>query len=329
MNRKIRWGIIGAGRIAEKFASDLKAVEQAILVAVASTSLERATEFAQRHNAEFAYGSYEEIFQTPDLDIVYIATPHTSHFENTILCLENKLAVLCEKPFAMNLKQVQKMIETAQRNDTFLMEAMWTRFLPAIKKTFELIDEGRIGKIHSIHADFGFAAPFLPEKRLFNQDLGGGTLLDIGIYPAVLSLMFLGYPAEIQAVTSIGQTNVDETTSFVFKYKSGATAVLSSTIMAKTATEAYIYGDLGSIYLHPRFMETKKITLREDGKEPVDFEFERETSGYNYEAEEATCCLLEGKKESDLFPLSMSVKLISLLDEVRQKAGIIYPKFDL
>ncbi|MFN3851064.1 MAG: Gfo/Idh/MocA family protein [Spirosomataceae bacterium] len=328
MNRKIRWGIIGAGRIAEKFASDLKAVEQAILVAVTSTSLERATEFAQRHNAEFAYGSYEEIFQTTDLDIVYIATPHTSHFENTILCLENKVAVLCEKPFAMNLKQVQKMIETAQRNDTFLMEAMWTRFLPAIKKTFELIDKGRIGNIHSIHADFGFAAPFLPEKRLFNQDLGGGALLDIGIYPAVLSLMFLGYPAEIQAVTSIGQTNVDETTSFVFKYESGATAVLSSTIMAKTATEAYIYGDLGSIYLHPRFMETKKITLREDGKEPIDFEFERETSGYNYEAEEATRCLLEGKKESDLFPLSMSVKLISLLDEVRQKAGIIYPKFD-
>jgi predicted dehydrogenase len=236
---------------------------------------------------------------------------------------------LCEKPFAMNLNQVQEMVETAKENNVFLMEAIWTRFMPSILKTIEIIKAGRIGNIKNIQADFGFQAPNSTErKRLFEKELGGGALLDIGIYPAFISLLLLGYPVDSQAVTVFGETGVDETTSFIFSYKS-ATATLSCTIAAETNTEALIYGDKGSICLHKRFHECKKITLKEGENEPVEFVFERETFGYNYEIEEVNKCLREGKKESDLMPLSMSISLIKLLDEIREKAGIVYPEFDL
>jgi predicted dehydrogenase len=325
--KPIRWGIIGMGKIAEKFATDLLTVPNSQLVAVASTSLERATTFAQTYSASHAFGSHEEIFQA-DLDVIYVATAHTSHYEKTLLCLRNKVAVLCEKPFAMNLQQVQEMVETAKENNVFLMEAMWTRFMPSILKTLELIKENRIGNIKTIHADFGFLAPFLPNRRLLNKQLGGGALLDIGIYPTFISLLLLGYPIDIQGVTQFGATDIDETTSFVFNYKE-ATAILNCTIAARTNSEAWIYGDNGCIQIHSRFHEAKKITLFEGENEPVDFVFERETFGYNYEIEEVNKCLRESKKESDLMPLSMSLDLIKLLDEVRNKTGIVYPEFDL
>ncbi|CAH0996805.1 scyllo-inositol 2-dehydrogenase (NADP(+)) IolU [Emticicia aquatica] len=329
MKKNIKWGIIGVGKIAEKFATDLSAVKNAQLHAVASsTSLERAKEFAIRYNAPYSYDSYESIFETPDLDAIYIATPHILHAENTLLCLKHKIPVLCEKPFAMNLKQVQKMIESARENDTFLMEAMWTRFIPAIQKTLDLIAEDKIGKVKTIHADFGFVAPFAPEKRLLNPNLGGGALLDIGIYPAYLSLLFLGYPTHIQAISNFGETGIDEATSFVLGYKNNATAVLNCTLKSRTRTEAFIYGEKGYIHIEGRFMEAKRITLYEGENKPVKFSFPRKTFGYNFEIEEVNECLREGRKESEKMPLSMSVKLISLLDEIRQKAGIIYEGID-
>ncbi len=329
MQKTINWGIIGIGKIAEKFATDLKAVSNAQLLAVASSSsLDRAKDFAERYNAPYAYDSYESIFQTPDLDVIYIATPHTLHAQNTLLCLRNKMPVLCEKPFAMNLKQVQRMVEVAHENDTFLMEAMWTRFIPAIQKTIDLIAENRIGKVKSVHADFGFTAPHLPEKRLLNPTLGGGALLDIGIYPAYLSLLLLGYPSDIQAISNFGSTGIDQTTSFVLGYENEATAVLSCTLNARTRTEALIYGENGYIHIEGRFMEAKRIILHETDKSPVVFDFPRETFGYNFEIEDVNNCLREGKKQSEKIPLSMSVKLISLLDEIRQKAGIIYEGID-
>lgn len=321
----IKWGIIGIGKIAHKFASDLQPIENAELLAVASTSLERATDFAQKFGAKYIYNQYEAIFQTPDLDAIYIATTHATHAEHTILCLNNKMPVLCEKPLAINALQVEKMLEAAQENDTFLMEAMWTRFLPATKKLLNLIfEENAIGKIKTIHADFGFLAPFIPEKRIFNPDLGGGALLDIGIYPAYLSLLLLGYPSEIQSVSTFSETGVDETTSFILKYNNDATAVLNCSFVATTRTDAIIYGENGYIYIHPRFIETKKITLYKKDAEPVDYTFERETIGYNYEIEEVNNCLRENKKQSDLMPHSMSRQLINLLDAIRQKSGIVY-----
>ncbi|RFS15948.1 Gfo/Idh/MocA family protein [Emticicia sp. C21] len=327
MAKPIRWGIIGLGRIAEKFANDLVKVPDTKLHAVASTSIDRAQDFAQKFSVPYHYNSYQDIFKTPDLDVIYIATPHTSHAENAILCLKNKMAVLCEKPFAMNLKEVQKMVDTARENDTFLMEAMWTRFIPVIQKTQELIAEDRIGKIKTIHADFGFVAPFTPERRTLNPVLGGGALLDIGIYPAYLSLLLLDYPTAIHAVSIFGQTGVDETTSFVFKYPQ-ATALMNATFASRTRTEALIYGEKGYIHLPERFHETRTLTLYETDKDPITFTFEQETKGYNFEIEEVNNCLRNNKKESVKMPLSMSVKLMSLLDEIRQKAGIKYDGID-
>ncbi|UTA68151.1 Gfo/Idh/MocA family protein [Emticicia sp. 21SJ11W-3] len=327
MAKTIRWGIIGIGKIAEKFAADLVNVPDTELYAVASTSSERAENFAKQFNVPHFYSSYEEIFNAPGLDVVYIATPHTAHASAAILCLNNKIPVLCEKPFAMNLKEVQQMVEAARANDTFLMEAMWTRFIPAIEKTLELIAEDRIGKVKTIQADFGFVAPHIPERRVLNPALGGGALLDIGIYPAYLALLILGYPTDVQAFTIAGKTGVDETTSFVFRYPQ-ATAMLNATYATRTRTEALIYGEKGYIHLPERFHETKTLTLFETDNEPVTFSFDRETRGYNYEIEEVNNCVRHNKKESVKMPLSMSVKLISLLDDIRQKAGIFYEGID-
>lgn len=318
----IKWGIIGIGNIAEKFTQDLETLTGCELYAVASTNLERAQAFALKHNADFAFGSYEEIFDAPGLDVVYVATPHVTHAYCTNLCLENKVAVLCEKPFAMNEVEVKSMINAAKKNDTFLMEAMWTRFLPTTLKTLELVESGVIGEIKTIHADFGFKADFLPERRLFNPKLGGGALLDIGIYPAYISLLLLGYPSDIEALSIFGTTGVDETTSFLLRYDQNATAVLNCTISAATNTEAWIYGTKGKIQIHTRFHEGKKVTLFEDNQPPVDYEFDRQTRGYDFEIKEVNRCLKEGLKESSLMPHSMSLKLIHLLDKIRDKAGI-------
>ena len=318
----VKWGIIGIGNIAEKFAQDLETVADSELYAVASTNLERAQAFAVKHNAEFAFGSYEDIFNAPDLDVIYIATPHVTHAYCTKLCLEKKVAVLCEKPFAMNETEVESMLKSARENDTFLMEAMWTRFLPTTQKVLELIENGAIGDIKTIHADFGFRADFKPERRLFNPKLGGGALLDIGIYPAYLSLLLLGYPSDIEAMSLIGETGVDETTSFLLRYDQHATAVLNCTILADTNTEAWIYGSKGKIQIHSRFHEGKKVTLFTKGQPPVDFEFERKTRGYDFEIREVNRCLTEGLKESPLMPHTMSRKLIHLLDKIRERAGI-------
>lgn len=324
MNKTIHWGIIGIGNIAEKFASDLATVEDAELTAVASTSIDRATTFAQKHGAKYAYGSYEDLFDAPNLDAVYIATPHSLHYECTLLCLKNKKAVLCEKPFAMNEAEVKEMIAEAEKQDTFLMEALWTRFLPTTKKVLELINDGAIGDIKTLRADFGFIPPYLPERRTLNPSFGGGAFLDIGIYPAFLSLLILGYPSQILAAATFGPTGVDETTTFVYKYDDLATASLNCTFGANTDTDAVIYGSKGSIHIKKKFHESQEIELIPDEGESQVFSFPRETFGYDYEAREVNECLRQGKKQSDLWSLKDSLRLIHLLDTTREKAGISY-----
>lgn len=315
----IKWGIIGIGKIADKFTQDLATVEGCELYAVASTNLDRAKAFAEKHNAAFAFGSYEEIFNAPDLNVVYIATPHILHAECTKLCLERGIAVLCEKPFAMNEIEVSDMIAVAKENNTFLMEAMWTRFLPATQKVLELVESGAIGEIKTLHADFGFKADYEPERRLFNPQLGGGALLDIGIYPAYFALLLLGYPSDIKAFSTIGKTGVDETTSFIFQYDNNATAVLNCTILADTNTDAWIYGTKGKIQVASRFHESRKVILFPKDEPPQEFNFDRETRGYDFEIREVNRCLNEGLKESPLMPLKMSRKLIHLLDKIRAR----------
>ena len=206
MKNTFNWGVIGCGRIAHKFADDIQAISGASIHAVATRSLAKAKDFAKLYNAPHALDSYEALLEIEGLDVVYIATPHVLHAENSIMCLKAKIPVLCEKPLAMNTRQVQQMIVAARANETFLMEALGTRYLPSIAKTLELIKSGEIGDLNSVNADFGFAAEYNPEGRLFNRDLGGGALLDIGIYPLFLALLLFGKPEHINANATFGTT---------------------------------------------------------------------------------------------------------------------------
>ena len=325
MEKQIQWGIIGIGSIAEKFAHDLAFVPDATLVAVASNSMDRAENFAKKHGAKFFFGSYEEIFSVP-LDVVYIATPHHDHARCTQLCLDHGVGVLCEKPFAMNLAEVQGMVQKAREKNVFLMEALWTRFLPTTLQVLEWIAEGKIGEIRTIHADFGFnAESFDPNRRVLNKELGGGAFLDIGIYPAFISYLLLGYPERIAAVSTFGSTGVDMSTAFSYAYPSGATASLNCTFRTKTLTECHIFGTKGYIRMHGRFHEATQVTLFPNEGEPITKTFERLTHGYDFEAHEVGKCLQKNATESALWTLDHSLDLIKLLDQSRKAAGIHYP----
>lgn len=323
-HKKINWGVIGAGRIAGKFADSLVVLPEAKLLAVASRSIDKANEFADAYGVPHRYGSYEELVQDPEVDVVYIATPHVGHYAHTLLCLNHRKAVLCEKPFAMNRHQVLEMLKVAKEKEVFLMEALWTKFLPATRKMMELIEKGAIGEVKSISADFGFRADFHPEGRLFDPKLGGGALLDIGIYPLFLATTILGKPEQVKALATFGATHVDEQCSISLAYKSGAMATLSCSIVSHTPVEACITGTEGSIRMHSRWYAPTSITLCQPTKEPKAFHFKHVGNGYNYEAEEVMMCLQEGKLESSIMMHKDSLTLIEMLDWVRQEAGIMY-----
>lgn len=329
MKSAINWGIIGLGKIAHKFAHDLKYVPNAQLHAVASTDSQRSKEFARQYNVPYNFNSYEALLNCPHLDVVYIATPHPFHYTNTLMCLRRRIPVLCEKPFGMNSQEVKTMIETAKANQTFLMEAMWTRFIPSFQKTIELVKSGVIGKPLSMKADFGFHAPFDPNSRIFNKDLGGGSLLDIGIYPIMAALSIFGKPKKINAMASMSTTEVDETCVVDFQYENGAIAMCHSTVKAHTNIEAYIYGEKGFIYLHPRFHHSKALTvsLYEGKEETLSIPFEGH--GYQFEATEVTNCLKNNLLESRIMPHQFSTDLIETLDAVRAEIGLVYPKHDI
>jgi predicted dehydrogenase len=328
MEKNIRWGILGTGWIAQKFVNALPFVENAELVAVASRSQATADDFGRTHQIKKCYGNYEDLVKDEEIDAVYVATPHNLHYENTLMCLEHHKAVLCEKPFAMNLSQGQEMIQKAQEKKVFLMEAFWTKFLPSFQKVQTLIQSGAIGEIKSIHADFGTNPPYHPEGRLFNKALGGGSLLDIGIYPLWLATTLLGKPDDIKAEAIFGETHVDEHCGMMLKYNTGKMAMLSSTIRAYTAIEANIYGDKARIRMsHLFFTPITKIDIItgiDESYEVTPVAFEYVGNGYNYEIQEVTNCLLEGKTESQVMTHQNSLFLMEMLDWVRAEAGIDY-----
>lgn len=259
--KTINWGIIGLGKIANKFAEDLALCENANLQAVASRSLEKAKQFATTHNSAKYYHSYQELANDENVDIVYVATPHVFHFENTMMFLKANKSVLCEKAFAINENEVNIMIEEARKRKLFLMEALWTRFIPATEKLIELINNKTIGNIESISADFGFAAEFNPDKRLFNKNLGGGSLLDIGIYPIYISLLLLGLPQIIKAKARMTKEQIDSFCEIIFQYQNGEKAMLESSFETTTPTQAIIQGSNGKILMHSRFHQTEKLSI--------------------------------------------------------------------
>lgn len=321
--RKFKWAIIGPGKIAAKFAEDLKVVPGAELYAVASRSKERASLFATEYGATQIYGSYEELVKDENVDIIYIATPHVYHFEHSILCLKHGKAVLCEKPFAMDIAQVEQMIATAKENDVFLMEALWTHFLPHYNFLLDLVKSGEYGKIINLKADFGFEAPYLPEKRLYNKALGGGSLMDIGIYTVFAALTLIGVPVEVSASAQMCKTGVDEACTIELKYKNGATAQLFSTINKTIPTAAVIEMEEATILVKNRFHEPTSIIVKHKEKEK-EFTFDVATRGYNYEAAHVQQMLTENRKESTVMTFQKSRDLIKVLDKIRERINLNY-----
>ncbi|WP_375435054.1 Gfo/Idh/MocA family protein [uncultured Hymenobacter sp.] len=323
--RTFNWAILGLGNIAHKFAESLTLLPNARLHAVASRSTTKAQEFAARFGVPHAVGSYEKLLTIPGIDAVYIATPHSEHHDHTLLCLRGGLPVLCEKAFALNARQSHDMISTAQEKSVFLMEAFWTRFFPAINKALELLAAGTIGEVKHLAADFGFAADYKPEARLFNPELAGGSLLDIGVYPLFISKLFLGEPQEIRAVAVPAATGVDQNCAMVLSYASGATASLFSTLAAQTDNQCVLYGSKGQLHLTGRFHAASGITLHLTGQEPQVIPCEKQGFGYHYEAQHVQECLEQGLTESPMLPLQFSQELMQLLDTVRQQIGLRYP----
>ncbi|MGD6968085.1 Gfo/Idh/MocA family protein [Rossellomorea vietnamensis] len=326
MNEKtIKWGILGTGSIAGVFAKDLAFAENTERTAVGSRSLESAEKFAEEYGVSRAYGSYEELLQDSEVDAVYIATPHPFHKENALACLRAGKAVLCEKPFTVNSGELEEIVEFARDQKLFLMEAMWTRFLPSIVKVREWIENGEIGEVLLMKADLGFRAPWDPQWRLLNPDLGGGALLDVGIYPVSFASMIMGTnPEKILSTAHIGETGVDEQFSIILSYASGKTATLNGALRVELGKDASIHGTKGSISI-PSFLSAKSAILYKDGKEAETFTDDRESKGYAFEIEEVGRCLRQGLTESPVMPLDESLEIMKLMDTIRGQWGLKYP----
>jgi predicted dehydrogenase len=326
--QKIRWGILGGGKIAHKFAGDLKLVDDAELTAIASRDIENARAFQEKHLVKMIFTDYESLASSPEVDVIYIATPHGLHHEHVMLCLKHRKAVLCEKAFALNLSQLKEMVSFARKQKVFLMEAFWTRFIPQFVKVKHLVESGEIGEIKLIQADFGFKAAENPAQRLYDPALGGGSLLDIGIYPIFLAQTFLGKPTDIKALITPHPTKVDEQCAMIMKFGNGALAVLSSTFLTDTPVEAVIAGTKGRIQMRNRFHNAvSHLEVVSTGEnETRTIEVDRESGyGYQFEARHVSDCLRKNLTESPLLSLQHSLDLMETLDRVRAACGIVYP----
>lgn len=318
---KFNWGVLGPGNIAVRFTNDLKRLSDATLLAAGSRSLDKAEAFARRQGAVRAYGNYEELLRDRDVDAIYVATPHNFHRQHAIMALEHGKAVLCEKPMEVNAARVREMVAAARSHDQFLMEAMWTRFLPVISGVRQWIKEGRIGEIRLVAANFGFRTAWNPDSRLLNLSLAGGATLDVGVYVVSLAHMLLGAPSTVQAHAHIGQTGVDELTSMILGYPTGAMAQLSCAVRANISDGARIYGTEGCIDV-PEFWHATKATLQVAGEEPEVITGE---AGYHFEAAEVADCVRTGLKESPIMPLDETIAIAETLEEVRRQIGLRFP----
>lgn len=324
----IRWGILGAGRIARKFASDLSLVQDSILTAVASRNGDKAREFAGDFNITHVHSSYEEIVRNAEVDVIYIATPHSHHYEHTKLCLEHGKAVLCEKAFAVNTKQAKEMIRLARSRKIFLMEALWTKFLPHYNKLQELLAANITGDVQSVIINFGFRPAEPVPQRLFDPELAGGTMLDIGIYNVFMAMSVLGKPDYIDAYMTPAATGIDEQCAVLFRYNNGAMAQLFSSFTTNLPTEAEISGPDGRIKLTTRFYAPESTIEfypgKPDSMQPISFTKDSEGFGYQYEARHVVECLRQGLTESPVMTHNDTLELMEVLDEIRRKAGIRY-----
>jgi predicted dehydrogenase len=323
-DQKVRWGVLATGGIAAQFAADLSLVEGAELAAVGSRSAESAQAFADRFGFARAHGSYADLAADPEVDVVYIATPHAQHLEAALLCVEGGKGVLVEKPITLDLADAAQLVETARNRGVFLMEAMWMRLNPAIRKIAELIEEGAIGWVSAVHADFGLQGPFPAEHRLRDPKLGGGALLDLGVYPIHFAHLILGAPISVQAWAHLTPEGVDENTGVLLGYQAGAVAALTCSINGQSRNNATITGTEGRIELPPGFFIPREFTLHRPDREPEKFEFPFEGSGYQFEAAEVQRRFLAGELESPLISHATTLEVMNLLDSIREQVGVYY-----
>ena len=324
------WGIIAPGNIAAKFAAALREVEGAVLYSVASRDPARAKAFAKENGFAQAASSYQELINDPKVDVIYIASPHNLHAEQSMACLRAGKPVLCEKPMTVNQAQALAVTEIALEQNVFYMEAVWTRFLPVYQRIRQWLDAGEIGDVKMIQAGFGFNFPFDLKSRLYDPNLAGGALLDVGIYPITFAqwVMQDQYPLRVSALGSLGASGVDECSAVTLQYADGQIATLTSTVLADTVYDAWIIGSKGKIKV-PMFWCAESAQLirgsREDSQIVDSIEVPHQPNGYEGEIKEVQRCLAEGAIESPSLPWSSSVQVMQIMDEVRSQLGLVYP----
>lgn len=324
MAEAVRWGIIGTGKIARAFANALKEVPGAVLAGVASRSQDKAEAFGTEFGAGASYGSYEALVQAGDIDLVYVGTPHPQHAENALMALRAGKGVLCEKPFTMNLREAEQVATLARSRRLFLMEAMWTRYLPAYLEVKRILASGEIGTPRQIVADFGFAASFGPEHRVFNPELGGGALLDLGIYPLSVAAGLLGPVLEVRAQARMGPTGVDVQTGFMLTHTGGGMSVCSCSFLARSPAELTVAGELGQVRMNTMFHRATSVTVKlADGSERT-VETPYLGNGYVHEIIEAQRCWRAGLLESPAMPVEETLALMGVMDEIRRQIGLTY-----
>ncbi len=328
MKKKYKWGILAAGKMSAKFTKALQLLGNVELYSVGSRDLQRAENFAKEYGFKKYFGSYEEMVSDPDLDIVYIGSPHSHHREHTLLCLRNGKAVLCEKAFALNSHEVEDMINEAKSQNVFLMEALWPPFQPIYQKTKEILDGGRPGRILHLNARFGFQPPYDPNDRKFNLKLGGGSLLDIGIYPVIDSLFFMGVPDEVTAKALFAGTGSEDSISIILGYKDGRMATIYSSFRTRAGIGCDLLCENGNLHFSRERDMSQRLVVDLNDSESEVYSLLPDAMGYQFEAAEVMKCLDQGKVESDIVPHSFSRDLINTLDRIRDAAGIVYPGRD-
>ncbi len=328
MTEKMNWAILGTGKIAKRFASSLNNIpEEANLLAVGSRSQETADLFGDDYGIERRYAGYENVVADPDVDIVYVGTPGVFHHHDVTMCLEAGKHVLCEKAMTTNAREAQELIDLARQKNLFLMEAMWTRFVPTHIHIRNLLAEGAIGQSLGMLVHSLAAPPFDPENRFFDLNLGGGILLDMNSYGISWAYSLWGAPEQVTGLPSIGETGTDDTSAVILKFPTGQLATIVASQVSYDVKDAVVYGTEGRIDVHEPWYKGSGITLHRAGLEPeiIIMPFEEGFVGYEYEAREVMACIGDGKIESAVMPLDETLSIMKTMDEIRAQWGLEYP----
>ncbi|MEV8148433.1 Gfo/Idh/MocA family oxidoreductase [Arthrobacter sp. NPDC080073] len=329
--RPVRWGVISTGRIAATVISDLALLPDALLQSVSSRTQENAEAFALEHGFRSAYGDdggipgYQRLLRDPAVEVVYVATPHTSHYPVAKAALDAGKHVLCEKPLTINAREAEDLVSLAREKSLFLMEAVWTRFLPSVQRAAEIIASGELGEIRWLQADLGFPAPYHPKSRLWRRDDGGGALMDVGVYPLTWALISLGRPQSITATAQLVDGGVDSDTALTLSYSSGAQVQAMTSLTAATPQTATVCGTKGMLRCNAPLFNPSELTIVSSSGEQRVEKFTPAGHGYTYQLREVIRCLQQGLLESPTMPLADTLATMSLLDEARSQVGIHYP----